>query len=179
MASWASIGQAHAHWADSASLPDATLQTLLDVATTRCEQYAPDLLTEQVTADLTSGSAAAVGPTGTFRSWDVGATLTGTGVPSGPPGPPATTITAVTAEGDTATMSRAATVTTLAAALTITRTLPTVWMLACVYDAREVYAAGQRDGDIIGLGDYAIRARPLTSTVKSLLRPEARPPAVG
>ena len=112
MASWATPEQAKAHWADAASLPPETLQTLLDVATEQCEVYAPVL--------------PVVDP---------------------PPDPPAP--------------------------------LPSRYVQACIYQAREVYAAGQRDGDIIGLGDYAIRARPLTSTVKSLLRPQPGVPAVG
>lgn len=56
---------------------------------------------------------------------------------------------------------------------------PDRYMLACVYQARENYAAGQRDGDIIGLGDFAIRARPLTASVKALLRPQPGRPKVG
>lgn len=47
------------------------------------------------------------------------------------------------------------------------------YVLACIYQAREVYAAGQRgEQDVIGVGDYAIRARPLTAAVKQLLRPQ-------
>ena len=53
--------------------------------------------------------------------------------------------------------------------------VPLNYMLGCVYDAREIYAAGQRDGDVIGFGDYVIRARPLTGTVRTLYRPEADP----
>lgn len=50
---------------------------------------------------------------------------------------------------------------------------PVGYMLATVYQAREIYAAGNRDsGDLIGIGDYAIRARPLTAAVKALLRPK-------
>jgi len=56
---------------------------------------------------------------------------------------------------------------------------PERYMLATVYQAREVYAAGQRDGDTIGLGEFVIRARPLTASVKSLLRPTAGVPRVG
>lgn len=51
---------------------------------------------------------------------------------------------------------------------------PTGFMLATVYQAREVYAASQRgEQDVIGVGDYAIRARPLTAAVKQLLRPQS------
>lgn len=98
---WATRDQARAHWPDSASIPDATLDTLLDVATIRGQSYAP---------------------------------------PLDDPG-----------------------------------VVPANYMLGCVYDAREVYAAGQREGDVIGIGDYAIRARPLTGTVRTLYRPEADP----
>lgn len=51
--------------------------------------------------------------------------------------------------------------------------------LACIYQARELHAAAQRDGDVIGVGDYAIRARDLTSTVKALLRPQRGRPGIG
>ena len=57
--------------------------------------------------------------------------------------------------------------------------VPTNYMLATVYQAREAYAAGQRDGDVIGLGDYAIRVRPLTASVKALLRPPLGQPVTG
>lgn len=58
--------------------------------------------------------------------------------------------------------------------------IPPEFQLACIYQAREVSAAGSRDAqDVIGFGDYAIRAKPLTATVKALLRPETRRKAVG
>lgn len=60
----------------------------------------------------------------------------------------------------------------------ISQPYPTTYMLACVYQAREVYAASVRDSqDVIGFGDFAIRARPLTGAVKSLLRPSKGPRA--
>lgn len=44
--------------------------------------------------------------------------------------------------------------------------------LAVIYQARELYAAGKREGDTIVQGDsYVIRARPLVGSVKQLLRP--------
>lgn len=59
-------------------------------------------------------------------------------------------------------------------------TPPFRYALATIYQARELYRAGLRDEqDVIGVGDYAIRARPLTAAVKQLLRPERRVPAVG
>jgi hypothetical protein len=52
--------------------------------------------------------------------------------------------------------------------------------LAVIYQAREVYAAGQRQGDTIVQGDtYVIRARPLVGSVKQLLRPSRGRRAVG
>lgn len=61
-------------------------------------------------------------------------------------------------------------------------TLPVTaaWRLAEIYQAREIYTASLRDEqDVIGVGDYAIRARPLTAAVKQLLRPQRGLPAVG
>lgn len=53
-------------------------------------------------------------------------------------------------------------------------TPPTRYVLANILQARELYAAAQRgEQDVIGVGDYAIRARPLTAAVKQLLRPQA------
>lgn len=58
--------------------------------------------------------------------------------------------------------------------------VPARYKLAVIYQARETYTASQRDeSDVIGFGDYAIRARPLTSTVKQLLRPQRGVPVVG
>jgi hypothetical protein len=57
--------------------------------------------------------------------------------------------------------------------------LPDRYTLATIYQARELQAAAHRDGDVIGVGDYAIRSRPLTSTVKQLLRPQSGRPGIG
>lgn len=58
--------------------------------------------------------------------------------------------------------------------------IPVSFMIANVYQAREIYAAAQRgEQDVIGFGDYAIRARPLTAAVKQLLRPQRGYPVVG
>ena len=43
--------------------------------------------------------------------------------------------------------------------------------LAVIYQAREVWAAAKREGDVIGGDTYVIRARPLVGSVKQLLRP--------
>lgn len=57
---------------------------------------------------------------------------------------------------------------------------PMGYMLATVYHAREIHSASSRDsGDVIGFGDFAIRARPLTASVKSLLRPQRGRKATG
>lgn len=56
---------------------------------------------------------------------------------------------------------------------------PSGWRRAVVLQAREVWAAARRDGDVIGVTDtYAITARPLTSSVRSLLRPRRAVPRV-
>lgn len=94
---WASRDEARAHWADSKTIPDTTLDVLLEVATTSAKAYAPTLADGAV--------------------------------------------------------------------------VPQHYMLGTVYQARETYAAAIRDGDTIGVGDYAFRARPLTGAVKQLLRP--------
>lgn len=49
--------------------------------------------------------------------------------------------------------------------------VPARYMLATVLQAKELREAGDRAGDVIGFGDYAVRARPITATVKALLRP--------
>ena len=67
-----------------------------------------------------------------------------------------------------------------APALGETDPVPPRYTLAVVYQARELRAAAQRDGDVIGLGDgYALRSRPLTGAVKSLLRPASGVPVLG
>ena len=58
--------------------------------------------------------------------------------------------------------------------------VPQRYMLATIYQARELWAASKRDGDVIGLGDgYALRSRPLTGAVKQLLRPQHGVPVLG
>lgn len=51
--------------------------------------------------------------------------------------------------------------------------------LANVYEARELWAASRRDGDVIGFESYAVRVRPLSATVQSLLRPAHGRPLAG
>ena len=45
------------------------------------------------------------------------------------------------------------------------------YVQANVLHARETFAAFDRDGDVIGFDSYAVRVRPLSGTVRSLLRP--------
>lgn len=48
--------------------------------------------------------------------------------------------------------------------------VPEPYVLANILQARELYNAIQRgETDVIGVGDYAIRARSLTAAVKALL----------
>jgi hypothetical protein len=51
--------------------------------------------------------------------------------------------------------------------------------IANVYEARELWAASRRDGDVIGFDTYAVRVRPLSATVQSLLRPSRGVPMSG
>lgn len=63
---------------------------------------------------------------------------------------------------------------TYAPTLGVADPVPLRYTIATIYQAREVYAASVRDGDLVGAGEYAFRAVPLTAAVKRLLRPEAR-----
>jgi hypothetical protein len=50
--------------------------------------------------------------------------------------------------------------------------IPENWKLAEVLQARELWTATRRDGDVLGFDDgSAVRVRPLSSTAKALLRP--------
>lgn len=57
--------------------------------------------------------------------------------------------------------------------------IPLPWSTACILDARDVWTASRRDGDVIGFDTYAVRVRPLSDTVKGLLRPRRGRPLVG
>ena len=60
-----------------------------------------------------------------------------------------------------------------APALASSGALPAGYTRACVLHARELWSAARRDGDLIGAADdLAIRARPLTGSVRQLLRPK-------
>lgn len=172
---WATREDAWEHWADSTTIPNATLDTLLAAASEQCEEYAPALV-HLVDSSLVLGSSVATvfSSDYAFSSKDVGGTVDGSGITLG------TTITAVATDGSTATLSAPATATLSLTSLGITRLVPARYTLATVMQAREIYSAGQRDsGDVIGFGDYAIRARPLTAAIKQLLRPQRGRPAVG
>lgn len=60
-------------------------------------------------------------------------------------------------------------------------TVPERYKQAEVLQAIEHYQASQRNGDALGFGDsgYVIRVRPMSATVKALLRPRRGRPAMG
>lgn len=58
--------------------------------------------------------------------------------------------------------------------------IPAGYVIATCLHARDLHSAMLRDSaDVIGVGDYAIRARPLSAAVKQALRPETRRPTIG
>ena len=59
--------------------------------------------------------------------------------------------------------------------------VPERYREAVVLQARDLASAAQRDGssDVIGFEAYAVRARPLSAVVRSLLRPARGVGAVG
>lgn len=166
---WADKALARRHWKDAEMLSDALLDELLAASMEGCEPYARPLRRE-ATADTTSASAVLT-PTGLtdFSEADVGAAVVGAGIPAN-----ATILSvSVTPTGTTATLSAPTTATGTDVPLFVTRPVPTSYRLAVVYQAREIRAAGMRDAsDVIGVGEFAIRARPLTAQVKQLLRPK-------
>ena len=50
---------------------------------------------------------------------------------------------------------------------------------AVVLQARELWSAAQRDGDVIGGDDFPVRVRPLIASVRQLLRPRRGKPRLG
>lgn len=60
-----------------------------------------------------------------------------------------------------------------------TITVPQRYTEAVVLQARELWGASRREGDVIGFDAYAIRVRPLGATVKQLLRPSSGVPRLG
>lgn len=174
MAAWATKDQARRHWMDGQAIDDVKLDELLQIATTACRKYAPKLRRSLADLATTNGTTTVTSETARFdEDLDPGAAITGAGIPA------AATITAVIDE-TTATLSAAATATATAVEAVVVRAVPMDYMLATVLQAREAHNAAQRgEQDIIGVGDYAIRARPLTAAVKQLLRPQAGVPVVG
>lgn len=58
--------------------------------------------------------------------------------------------------------------------------VPVSFKIANVLQAREIRTSSLRaEGDVVGVGDYALRARPLTAQVKQLLRPRRGKPGIG
>lgn len=59
--------------------------------------------------------------------------------------------------------------------------VPRRYVIAEVLQAIEHFQATSRNGDVLGYGDsgYAIRVRPMTATVKQMLRPRRAKPAIG
>ncbi len=62
---------------------------------------------------------------------------------------------------------------------TLDPTVASTRRLAVALEAREVWSASRRDGDVIGFDTYAVRVRPLSSTVQALLRPSRGRPVTG
>jgi hypothetical protein len=131
------------------------------------------LLDRAVTDGVTTnGSTTVTSATAAFKANDLGRSVTGAGIPA------AATIATVV-NSTTVVLSAAATATGSAVTLTVAG-VPKDYTKANILQARELYAASQRgEQDVIGFGDYAIRARPLTAAVKQLLRPKRVTWAVG
>lgn len=170
---WATTTQAIAHWPDAEAIATATLQEILQVAYEGCYAYAPALVDRTVAdAVITSASKLITSATAAFTSNEVGRTVSGVGIP-------ADAIIESYVSPTAVTLSAAATASGVDIAVTISG-VPTSYMQANIFQAREIFAAAQRgEQDVIGIGDYAIRARPLTAAVMQLLRPQQRFKAVG
>ena len=54
---------------------------------------------------------------------------------------------------------------------TLPSPVPDTWVLGNVYQARELWRASRAEADVIGFDTFAVTPRPLTSTVKAILRP--------
>jgi hypothetical protein len=53
------------------------------------------------------------------------------------------------------------------------------YVLANIHAARDLWGAFRREGDLIGFETYAVRVRPLSDTVRALLRPPSALPGIG
>lgn len=49
--------------------------------------------------------------------------------------------------------------------------------VALIMQAREVWRASEREGDVLGVGEFTVRASDMTSAVRKLLRPRKGKPA--
>ena len=56
---------------------------------------------------------------------------------------------------------------------------PARWAHANALQARDIFEAGRRDGDVIASEAGLMRARPLSATVAALLRPPTGRPGIG
>jgi hypothetical protein len=57
---------------------------------------------------------------------------------------------------------------------------PERWRMANVLHARDAWTATRRDtGDVLGFDQYAVTVRPVSGTVRALLRPSRGVPMVG
>lgn len=66
------------------------------------------------------------------------------------------------------------------AAITPGDPVPERWKLANVQHARDAWTATRRDtGDVLGFDQYAVTVRPLSGSVRALLRPSRGVPLVG
>lgn len=57
--------------------------------------------------------------------------------------------------------------------------VPQRYIEANVLQARELWSAARRDGDLVGFDTYAVRVRPLSATVRQLVRPPGGRPRFG
>lgn len=54
--------------------------------------------------------------------------------------------------------------------------IPPNYTEALILQVRELWRAGERDSDVLGVGEYVVRAKDLTAQVKALLRPRSATP---
>lgn len=172
MASWATTVQAARHWPDAAGLNPTRLDQLLAAATRDVRFAAPATVWRLVTPVTITASS--TGFTTTDPAGLTAADVEQLAIAAVAGQLPADVTVAAVSSLTAGTLSAAA----LVSGTTSLTLLPVSLMLATVYQAREIYAASVRDGDLIGAGDLAIRARPLTASVKQLVRPAGPPVGV-
>lgn len=49
---------------------------------------------------------------------------------------------------------------------------------ALIMQAREIWRSSEREGDVLGVGEFAVRATDMTSTVRKMIRPRQGKPAL-